>query len=199
MTAGVTGAERACGLGGPSAEVGPSAAAASLDQAFERLEHLYGQLPAMEAKGAALARARSAAEVDRLARTAAYRGAELDRAEAQVAEAEKRVATALTAGAAAAGAEGACGSQGADGNAAEDARRALMAAGTWRGLRVGPARNAERALALALEASPFATVEEARAALLPGNSLDTLAAEVEAYQRDYAEALAACQQLEGAA
>lgn len=199
MTAGVTGAERACGLGGPSAGVGPSAAAASLDQAFERLERLYGQLPAMEAKGAALARARSAAEVDRLARTAAYRGAELDRAEAQVAEAEKRVATELTAGAAAAGAEGACGSQGADGNAAEDARRALMAAGTWRGLRVGPARNAERALALALEASPFATVEEARAALLPGDSLEALATEVEAYQRDYAEALAACQQLEGAA
>ena len=74
-----------------------------------------------------------------------------------------------------------------------------MAAGTWRGLRVGPARNAERALALALEASPFATVEEARAALLPADTLAVIAAEVETYQRDYAEALAACQQLEGAA
>lgn len=74
-----------------------------------------------------------------------------------------------------------------------------MAAGTWRGLRVGPARNAERALTLALEASPFATVEEARAALLPADTLATLAAEVETYQRDYAEALAACQRLEGAA
>lgn len=199
MAAGVTGAERACGFVGPSAGAGPSGAAVSPDQAFERLERLYGQLPAMEAKGAALARARAAAEVDRLARTAAYRGAELARADAQVAEAEKRVAVVLGAGAEGAGAQGACGSQGGDGNAAEDARRALMAAGTWRGLRVGPARNAERALALALEASPFATVEEARAALLPGNSLDTLAAEVETYQRDYAEALAACQQLEGAA
>ena len=71
-----------------------------------------------------------------------------------------------------------------------------MAAGTWRGLRVGPARNAERALTLV---SPFATVEEARAALLPADTLAVLAAEVETYQRDYAEALAACQQLEGAA
>ena len=50
-----------------------------------------------------------------------------------------------------------------------------------------------------LEASPFATVEEARAALLPADTLAALAAEVETYQRDYAEALAACQQLEGAA
>ena len=185
MTAAVTGAERACGRRGSRAGGGSAAEAALPEQAFERLERLYGQLPAMEAKGAALARARSAAEIDRFARTAAYRAAELDRAEAQVAEAEARVAAA--------------GSQVGAGGAAEDARRALMAAGTWRGLRVGPTRNAERALALALEASPFATVEEARAALLSSDVLAALAAEVEAYQRDYAEALAACQQLEGAA
>ncbi|WP_302961683.1 hypothetical protein [uncultured Adlercreutzia sp.] len=228
MTAAVTGAERACGLRGSRAGADSSVGAASSEQAFERLERLYGQLPAMEAKGAALARARSAAEVDRFARTAAYRAAELDRAEAQVAEAKARVAAAGSQ--VGGGAEGACGSRvgggaGADGTggageagtvgsraaesaaasqaggdtAVEDARRALMAAGTWRGLRVGPARNAERALALALEASPFATVEEARAALLPSDALAALAAEVEAYQRDYAEALAACQQLEGAA
>lgn len=219
MTAAVTGAERACGLRGSRAGADSAAGTVSPEQAFERLERLYGQLPAMEAKGAALARARSAAEVDRFARTAAYRAAELDRAEAQVAEAEARVAAAGSQ--VGSGAEGACGSQvgggaGAGavgaraaesaagsrvgaGGAAEDARRALMAAGTWRGLRVGPARNAERALALALEASPFATVEEARAALLPSDALMALTAEVEAYQRDYAEALAACQQLEGAA
>ena len=34
---------------------------AEVEQAFGRLEHLYAQLPAMEEKGAALARARSAA------------------------------------------------------------------------------------------------------------------------------------------
>ena len=71
-----------------------------------------------------------------------------------------------------------------------------MAAGTQHGLKVGPAQNAERALARALEASPFDTVEEARAALLPAESLAALSAEVQAYQADYAEALAVCQQLE---
>lgn len=196
MIAAVTGAERACGLRDSRAGGDLSAGAASSERAFERLERLYGQLPAMEAKGAALARARSAAEVDRFARTAAYRAAELDRAEAQVAEAKARVAAAEARVVAAGSQVG--GDAGTDGGA-EDARRALMAAGTWRGLRVGPARNAERALALALEASPFSTVEEARAALLPADALTALAAEVEAYQRDYAETLAACQQLEGAA
>ena len=38
---------------------------AEVEQAFGRLEHLYAQLPAMEEKGAALARARSAATVGR--------------------------------------------------------------------------------------------------------------------------------------
>ncbi|WP_270356842.1 hypothetical protein [Adlercreutzia equolifaciens] len=157
---------------------------AEAEQAFERLERLYAQLPAMEEKGAALARARSAAEVDGLAKAAAYRAAELARADALVAEAEARVS--------AAEAEG-----GSEGDAtARDARLALMAAGTQRGLRVGPAQNAERVLARALEASPFATVEEARAALLPAESLAALAAEVGAYQTAYAEALAVCQQLE---
>ena len=189
MTAAVTGAERACGLRGSRAGADSAAGATSPEQTFEQLERLYQQLPAMEAKGAARARARSAAEVDRFARTAAYRAAELDRAEAQVAEAKARVA--------AAGSQ--VGGDARTDGGAEDARRALMAAGTWRGLRVGPARNAERALTLALEASPFATVEEARAALLPADTLAALAAEVETYQRDYAEALAACQQLEGAA
>ena len=142
---------------------------AEVEQAFGRLEHLYAQLPAMEEKGAALARARSAATVAGLAKAATYRAAELARADALVAEAEQ---------------------------AAGEARLALMAAGTQRGLRVGPAQNAEQALARALEASPFDTVEEARTALLPAESLAALTAEVEAYQAAYAAALAVCQQLE---
>ena len=167
--------------------------AVDVEQAFGRLERLYAQLPAMEEKGAALARARSAAEVDGLAKAAAYRAAELVRAETLVAEAEACVCEAEAALAR---------SEAAGGDAAEkaahlgDLRLALMAAGTQRGLKVGPAQNAERALARALEASPFDTVEEARAALLPAESLATLSAEVQAYQADYAEALAVCQQLE---
>ena len=42
--------------------------AVDAEQAFGRLERLYAQLPAMEEKGAALARARSAVEVDGLAK-----------------------------------------------------------------------------------------------------------------------------------
>ena len=49
--------------------------ATEAERAFAQLEHLYAQLPAMEEKGAALARARSAAEVDGLAKAAAYRAA----------------------------------------------------------------------------------------------------------------------------
>ena len=167
--------------------------ATEAERAFAQLEHLYAQLPAMEEKGAALARARSAVEVDGLAKMAAYRAAELARADALVAEAEARVSAAEAA---------LVRSEGAEGDAAEkaahlgDLRLALMAAGTQRGLKVGPAQNAEHALAQALEASPFDTVEEARAALLPADSLVALSAEVQAYQADYAEALAVCQQLE---
>lgn len=165
---------------------------AEVEQAFGRLEHLYAQLPAMEEKGAALARARSAATVDGLAKAAAYRAAELVRADALVTEAEARVSAAEAA---------LTRSEAAEGDAAEkaahlgDLRLALMAAGTQRGLKVGPAQNAEHALARALEASPFDTVEEARAALLPAESLAALAAEVEAYQVVYAKALAVCQHL----
>lgn len=167
--------------------------AVDAEQAFGRLERLYAQLPAMEEKGAALARARSAAEVDGLAKAAAYRAAELARADAEVARAEAFVREAEAA---------LVRLEGAEGDAAEkaahlgDLRLALMAAGTQRGLKVGPAQNAEHALAQALEVSPFDTVEEARAALLPADSLAALSAEVEAYQAAYAEALAVCQQLE---
>ena len=166
---------------------------AEVEQAFGRLEHLYAQLPAMEEKGAALARARSAATVDGLAKAAAYRTAELVRADALVTEAEACVREAEAALAR---------SEAAEGDAAEkaahlgDLRLALMAAGTQRGLKVGPAQNAEHALARALEASPFDTVEEARTALLPAESLAALTAEVEDYQAAYVEALAVCQQLE---
>lgn len=167
--------------------------ATEAERAFAQLERLYAQLPAMEEKGAALARARSAAEVDGLAKAAAYRAAELARAESLVARAEACVREAEAA---------LIRSEAAGGDAAEkaahlgDLRLALMAAGTQRGLKVGPAQNAERALARALEASPFDTVEEAHAALLPAESLAALSAEVQAYQADYAEALAVCQQLE---
>lgn len=175
------------------AEAVDAVEATEAERAFAQLEHLYAQLPSMEEKGVALARARSAAEVDGLAKAAAYRAAELARADALVAEAEACVREAEAALAR---------SEAAGGDAAEkaahlgDLRLALMAAGTQRGLKVGPAQNAEQALDRALEASPFDTVEEAHVALLPAESLAALSAEVEAYQAAYAEALDVCRQLE---
>lgn len=175
------------------AEAVDAVEATEAERAFAQLEHLYAQLPSMEEKGAALARARSAAEVDGLAKAAAYRAAELARAESLVARAEACVREAEAA---------LVRLEGVEGDAAEkaahlgDLRLALMAAGTQRGLKVGPAQNAERALARALEASPFDTVEEAHAALLLAESLAALSAEVEAYQAAYAEALDVCRQLE---
>lgn len=153
------------------AEAVDAVEATEAERAFAQLEHLYAQLPSMEEKGVALARARSAAEVDGLAKAAAYRAAELARADALVAEAEACVREAEAALAR---------SEAAGGDAAEkaahlgDLRLALMAAGTQRGLKVGPAQNAEQALDRALEASPFDTVEEAHAALLPAESLAAL-------------------------
>ena len=56
------------------AEAVDAVEATEAERAFARLERLYAQLPSMEEKGVALARARSAAEVDGLAKAAAYRG-----------------------------------------------------------------------------------------------------------------------------
>ena len=176
------------------AEAVDAVEATEAERAFAQLERLYAQLPAMEEKGVALARARSAAEVDGLAKAAAYRAAELTRADALVAEAEACVREAEAALAR---------SEAAEGDAAEkaphlgDLRLALMAAGAQRGLKVGPAQNAERVLARALEASPLRYSGRGPCgSSADADSLAALAAEVGAYQTAYAEALAVCQQLE---
>ncbi len=167
--------------GGAVGAEGLSAKAAA-EEAFARLSVLYEQLPLWEERGAQLSRARSAAEVDDLHRVAGYRAAELREAEARVAQAQAAVAVAEA--------------DGADSDRLGDLRLMLMAAGTQRGLRVGPAQNAERAVRQALAASDFATLEEVQEALLSADALEALAAQVAAYQREYAEALALCQRLE---
>ena len=161
-----------------------SAESTVAEAAFAQLEQLYAELPAMKERGAALARARAAAAVEDLASSARFRAAELAAADAEVAAA----LAALDAAEAGPGT-----TPHADLN---DRRAALLAAGTQRGLRVGPAQNAEHALERALAESPFGSIEEARAALLPAAALDALAQEVASYQRRYAEALALCQQLD---
>lgn len=186
------------GLSVPAGAPALQVAEGNAEVAFARLEQLYAQLPEMEEVGDLLARARAAAEIDELSRKADYRAAELAEADARVtdaqvvlnaAEAEVRESTVGEANGA--DAEGCMGT-----GYLADLRLALMAAGTQRGLRVGPAQNAERALREALERSPFAAVEEAREALLPQAKLEELSQKVAAYQRAYAATLAECQQYE---
>ncbi|WP_161961274.1 hypothetical protein, partial [Eggerthella sinensis] len=72
-------------------------------------------------------------------------------------------------------------------------RRAVLQAASWRGFRIGPCQNADRALREALERGPFRTVGDARAACLSAADRAALEADVAAYQRDYAETLARCE------
>lgn len=154
----------------------------SADQAFERLSQLYDELPAMEEKGAALARALSAQEIDRLRRAVSARKAQLTEAESHVAAAQAALERAVA--------------EEASDEERYEMNRQVMLAGMERGYRIGPFQNAERDLVRVLEASPFASIEEAKAALMPASELDGLKQEVAAYQRDYAEALAQCQAYE---
>ena len=161
-----------------------SAEAAGTDaseEAFDQLQRLYDQLPAMEERGALLARAKAAAAAVRLED-------ELRTARILLDEAEKRDAAARAAFERA--------EQGGAPALADECRRALLHAGSLRGFRVGPARNAEAALARALEEGCFADAAEAHAALLEPAELASVQSEVEAYRSAYAEALARCEALE---
>lgn len=57
-----------------------------------------------------------------------------------------------------------------------------------------PVQRAEQALAAVLAATPFDTVEEARAALLPEDECSSIASEVAAIREEYARVFNECQQ-----
>ena len=152
------------------------------EEAFAQLQRLYDQLPAMEERGVLLARAKAAAAAVRLEDELATARILLD--EAGKREAEARAALEQA-------------ERGGDAGLADECRRApLHAAGSLRGFCVGPARNAEAALARALEEGRFADAAEARAAVLDQAELASVESEVEAYRCAYAEALARCEALE---
>lgn len=174
----------AAGAGACATEADGSAEAAGTDaseEAFDQLQRLYDQLPAMEERGVLLARAKAAAAAMRLADELATARILLD--EAGKREAEARAALEQA-------------ERGGDAGLADECRRALLHAGSLRGFRVGPARNAEAALARALEEGRFADAAEARAAVLDPAELASVESEVEAYRCAYAEALARCEALE---
>ena len=151
--------------------------------AFSLLQDLYDELPAMQGRGEALTRARQAQRIVRLEGERRTARVLLDEAEARERAAREALAQAQRDG---------------DDALVDERRRAALHAGALKGFRVGPAKNAEAALAQALEKGSFADASEARAALVDDDELSALEEEVEAYRRAYAEALERCQQLAGA-
>lgn len=155
------------------------------DAAFAHLEELLDRLPAMQEQGERLAQAHAAERIARLADERETHASLLADAEERLRAAEDALAHANAAGATETGVR--------DRGALDEARRAVLQAASWRGFRIGPCQNSERALREALEAGPFRTVNDARAACLDDADRAALEADVAAYQRDYAETLARCE------
>ena len=152
------------------------------DALFAHLEELMEALPEMQRKGDALAKARAAAEVAKRAHYLEGQQNELDGILLAMEEHSQARDAAIAAG---------------DAEEEEAHRAQILLLGNERGIRKGAADAAQRELDQALSAGEFADIEAAHAAQLPEDELATLAAEVEAFQADYAETLAACQAAEG--
>ena len=153
------------------------------DELFEHLQELMAELPAMREKGAVLARARAAAEVSKRAHYYEGQQNELNGILSEMAEHERERAIAIEQG---------------DLERETALRAQILTCGTQRGIRKGAADAAKRSLDQALSDGGFASLEEARAAALSESDLASLSAEIEAYQADYAETLAACERIEAA-
>ena len=153
------------------------------EELFEHLQSLMAALPEMQEKGATLARARAAAEVAKRAHYYEGQQNELNGILEEMAECERARAIAIEQG---------------DLAREEELRALILTCGTQRGIRKGAADAAKRSLDQALSDGGFASLEEARAAALSESDLASRSAEIEAYQADYAETLAACERIEAA-
>ena len=151
------------------------------EELFEHLRELVAELPAMQEKGAVLARARAAAEVSKRAHYYEGQENELRGILSEMAEHERERAIAIEQG---------------DREREEEQRALILMCGTQRGIRKGAADAAKRELDQALSDGWFASCEEADAARLSESDLASLSSEIEAYQADYAETLAACKRIE---
>lgn len=152
-----------------------------VDNAFARLQNLYEQLDAMEKKGEKLVRAKQAQE-------ALICDRELQSARALFDDAKQREDAAQALYQEAQTAQN-------DEEIAE-CSRALLQAGALLGFRVAPVQNGEKALQSALDAGSFASIEDARAALLGDEAQAALQKEVDEFREAYLEALSLCQKLE---
>ena len=112
------------------------------EELFEHLQELVAELPAMQEKGAVLARARAAAEVAKRAHYYEGQQNELNGILSEMAEHERQRAIAIE--------QGDCDR--------EEAQRALiLMCGTQRGIRKGAADAAKRELDQALSDGGFAS------------------------------------------
>lgn len=151
------------------------------DELFAHLQELMAGLSEMQEKGAVLARACAAAEVAKRAHYYEGQKNELNGILSEMAEYERARDLAIEQG---------------DLAREEELRALILTCGTQRGIRKGAADAAKRELDQALSDGGFASCEEARAVRLSEPDLTSLSAEIEAYQADYAETLAACERIE---
>lgn len=153
------------------------------DELFAHLQELMAGLSEMQEKGAVLARACAAVEVAKRAHYYEGQKNELNGILSEMAEYERARDLAIEQG---------------DLAREEELRALILTCGTQRGIRKGAADAAKRELDQALSDGGFASCEEARAVRLSEPDLASLSAEIEAYQADYAETLAACERIEAA-
>ena len=161
----------------------PELTEAQIDALFAHMQELVEQLPQMEELSQQLRVLIAADHVVRFDRAAKNWEMMLSYVDAQIEDAQARLAQAEAAG--------------ADQQLIDDIKREILAHGQTRGLRVGPLQKARADLERGLRDGGFATPEEATAIVRPREELIEMSSRLTAFQQDYAATLAACQQAEG--
>lgn len=147
------------------------------------LQKLLDRLPEMQVRGERLARARAAREAAVVERRYRFTLAELEELDESMEKAAAAVEKARA--------------NRCDPAEIELLERDRLYFAAMRGFKVGPVQNDADALEQALTAGGFSSFEEALEAQLSDEEFDSLASEVDTYQKDYADTLALCQKLAG--
>ena len=153
------------------------------DQMLERLAELVDEIPAMQAKNNRLARDTAARKVMDLAYDVSCREAELQQGERMFEEAQEALDEVRDK------------PDSSDLVIAETQTR-LVHAGLARGMKVGPLNNARAELESALQAGGFATVDEAREALVSESDRAAVEREIADFKAEYSRVLEICQSFE---
>ncbi|HJF66280.1 MAG TPA: DNA repair protein Rad50 [Slackia equolifaciens] len=148
------------------------------DALFAHMEELVDALPAMEAEGERLARARAAREVARLER---YRKGQEKELQFIQKKFDEQMAIERAA------------KESGDDAAEENARYNALNLGNQKSIRYGAEQNAALKVKEALQTGGFSDLDEAHAAELDDDEFAALEQKVEEYRSDYSDTLAACQ------